>query len=154
MKRTGEQAMMKYPARCQKESDTMYFLEFIDFPSAITQGKDMEEVERRARDVLSMAIKYNLDRDIDIPEPSEVTCTDIILVEPFPEIRQRMGHRKGCGCPVCRNARGERKRTKKDMFLRLNEELARLIEEEAREKGVRQIVVIETALRRYFDKTV
>ncbi|MDQ7825886.1 MAG: hypothetical protein RDV48_23995 [Candidatus Eremiobacteraeota bacterium] len=144
--------MMRYPARYQKESDTMYFIEFIDFPHAITQGKNLDELRSRSQDVLSMAIKHNLNRDIAIPEPSQVEGDDVIWVEPYPEIRQRMGHKKGCGCPVCRNARGERKRTKKNIFLRLNEELAHLIEKEAKEKGVKRIVVIETALKQYFNK--
>ncbi|MHC9544604.1 MAG: type II toxin-antitoxin system HicB family antitoxin [Vulcanimicrobiota bacterium] len=81
---------MNYPAKWEKESETMYSLGFIDFPGAITQGKDMQELHRCAQDVLSLAIKFNLDRNIEIPEPSQIQGDDIIMIEPYPEILKRM----------------------------------------------------------------
>jgi len=81
---------MKYPAQYEKESETMYSLGFLDFPGAITQGKDMEELHRCAQDVLSLAIKFNLDRNIEIPDPSEAEGDDIMWVEPFTEILKRI----------------------------------------------------------------
>ena len=144
--------MIKYPARFEKESEEMYSLGFIDFPGAITQGENMEELRYRAQDVLSLSIQYYLNRDLDIPAPSQTEGDDIIWVEPFPEIRQRMGHKKDCECPICRNARGDRKRTKVKVGIMIDSALNEKVTETARKKGVKRIDVIEEALKKYFGK--
>jgi len=77
---------MKYPARYEQESENMYFCRFIDFPNAITQGKDMEDLSEMARDVLSLAILYNFDNGIELPAPTQAEGEDILWAEPYPEI--------------------------------------------------------------------
>jgi predicted RNase H-like HicB family nuclease len=140
---------MLYPARVSTEKDG-FFTVFIDFTNAFTQGDTLDELKENAQDVLSMAIKHFLDKGEEFPKPSKAAGDDIIWVEPFPEIRQRMGHKKDCDCPVCRNSRGERKRTKKDMYFRLDAALVEQIEDDARKQGIKKTAVIENALREYF----
>lgn len=80
---------MNYPARVHKEK-TGFYLEFIDFPNAFTQGDTMDELTENARDVLSMAIKHFLDKGSVVPQPSVISGDDIILMEPYPEILKGM----------------------------------------------------------------
>ncbi|GEM_PF-2457455 len=141
--------MIKYPARYEKESEAMYSLGFIDFPGAITQGKDMEELHHNGQDVLSLAIKFNLDRDLDIPEPSQIEGDDIILVEPFPEIRQRMGHKKGCECPVCQNARGDRKKEKERFEVWIPRPLKMQTKQYCRDNKISEGKLVTQALEKY-----
>jgi predicted RNase H-like HicB family nuclease len=135
--------MIEYPARFEKE-EKFFFCRFIDFPDiAFTQGLTMDELKENARDVLSMAIKHYLDNDMDVPPSSKADGTDIIMVEPFPEIRQRMGHKKGCECPVCRNARGDRKRMKKSRGFFLSPVALEILSSAAKERKVSQNVLLE-----------
>jgi predicted RNase H-like HicB family nuclease len=139
--------MVKYPARYKKESDAMYFLEFIDFPGAMTSAESMKELHDNAQDVLSLAIKYSLNRDIDIPGPSEVDGNDVIMVEPSPEVRQRMGHKKGCDCPMCRTARGERKQTKTYCHHYLDAELVQALRDVSKKEKIPMARLVEDGVR-------
>ncbi|MHC9544597.1 MAG: type II toxin-antitoxin system HicB family antitoxin [Vulcanimicrobiota bacterium] len=133
---------MKYPAKVIKEKEGFSII-FIDFPNAFTQADTVDELKENAEDVLSMAIKHFLDKGRDVPQPSEVSDADIILVEPFPEIRQRMGHKSGCECPVCRNARGDRKRTKVSRGFNLNPLALEKLSTAAKKKKVSQNALLE-----------
>lgn len=77
---------MKYPARYEKESDTMYFCKFIDFPNAFTQGEDMEELSEMARDVLSLVLEDYIDDGMEFPAPTQAEGENILWAEPYPEI--------------------------------------------------------------------
>lgn len=77
---------MKYPAKWEKESETMYFCRFIDFPNAITQGDTMDELSEMARDVLSLVLEDYLDDEREFPVPTQVEGEDILWAEPYPEI--------------------------------------------------------------------
>lgn len=143
--------MLQYPAKFEKE-EKFYILEFIDFPQAFTQGKTMEQLVFRAQDVLSIAIKHNLDRNIPIPPPSNIMGENIMLIDPSPEIRQRMGHKEQCQCPICRTARNERKQTKVLSNYRINNDLLIKLEDYSKKKKVSKTNIIETALNEYLEK--
>lgn len=81
--------MFEYPAKFVKE-EKFYFAEFVDFSHAFTQGTNLKELKFNLQEVLSMAIEHNLDNNIPIPLPSKVEGKDIIYIQPFPEIRQKM----------------------------------------------------------------
>jgi len=147
--RERRRALITYPATVIKE-ESGFSLVFVDFPNAFTQGETMEELKENARDVLSMAVKHLLDTGKDLPFPSAAAGDTIIVVEPYPEIRQRMGHKKGCECPVCRNARGERVKTKKGIYAALNKGVLVLLKQLARKTNKSEASVIEEALLRYY----
>lgn len=78
--------MISYPAEYTKNGDG-YFLQFIVFPSAATEGKTKEEMMENARDVLSLVIGSRIDDNKDIPEPSKIKCPiNVIYVKPYPDV--------------------------------------------------------------------
>ncbi|MDQ7827169.1 MAG: type II toxin-antitoxin system HicB family antitoxin [Candidatus Eremiobacteraeota bacterium] len=137
---------MMYPARVKKE-DVGFYAVFVDFPNAFTQADSMGELAENTRDVLSMAIKHLLDKDREVPKPSEVTGDDIILVEPYPEIRQRLGHKKGCECPVCRNARGERTPKRRRIDITMDNEIIEKLKAVAKNSDRTVSALIESAIK-------
>lgn len=139
---------MKYPARVITEKDGFSTV-FIDFSNAFTQGDTMDELKENARDVLSMAIKHFLDKDREVPQPSVISGDDIIQVEPFPEIRQRMGHKKGCECPVCQNARGERKKEKERFEVWIPRPLKMQTKQYCRDNKISEGKLVTQALEKY-----
>ena len=83
---------MKYPAKFEKErlkehnNKTVYSLQFIDFPDAVTQGETLEELEEMGQDVLSMVIESMIEDNEEIPMPSDFKGEDILQIAPYPEI--------------------------------------------------------------------
>jgi len=43
------------------------FLEFIDFPGAMTGPENLQKMRDNSQDALSLAIRYNLNRDVVLP---------------------------------------------------------------------------------------
>jgi predicted RNase H-like HicB family nuclease len=78
--------MLKYPARFKnsKAGDLdCFYLEFIDFPDAFTQGLNLKELEENGRDVLSLTLESMVEDNEKIPPPSGIQGKDIIYIEPY-----------------------------------------------------------------------
>jgi len=78
--------MIKFPARFEKDKingEDGYFLQFIDFQDAFTQGYTLEELYEMGQDVLSLVLEDYLAKNMDIPEPSHIEDENIIYIEPY-----------------------------------------------------------------------
>ena len=71
--------MKTYYALLRKEEDTLYGVDFPDFPGCITAGETLELVSRRAPEVLRLHIRGMLEDGERIPEP---TSLDDIMADP------------------------------------------------------------------------
>ncbi len=60
----------RYPAKFTRGADGRVLVEFIDFPRAATDGKDMREAMAEAEDCLGSAISFAIVDKEDIPPPS------------------------------------------------------------------------------------
>lgn len=69
-----------YPARFEPQQPSGYFVQFIDFENAITQGETLEECKANAQEVLSLVIEDMLDEGMDIPQPSK--AVDAFFIAP------------------------------------------------------------------------
>jgi antitoxin HicB len=61
---------LSYPAHFEPQQPTGYFVQFLDFENAITQGETIEECKANAQEVLSLIIEDLLDDGKEIPLPS------------------------------------------------------------------------------------
>jgi antitoxin HicB len=74
--------MIAYPARFTKAPEGGYVVEFIDIPSCVTEGDNLDEAKTMAKEALS-AMLYSLDsRKMTIPEPSVIKRRGIHYIEP------------------------------------------------------------------------
>ena len=74
--------MIKYPARVIEEENGGYSLEFIDFPSCLTEGETKSQLIENAQDALSLVLGFRLEENREIPLPSNIEDEDIILINP------------------------------------------------------------------------
>ncbi len=71
--------MKTYYALLRKEEDTVYGVDFPDFPGCITAGETLDQVCKRAPEVLRFHIKGILEDGEEIPNP---TSLDEIIADP------------------------------------------------------------------------
>jgi len=142
--------MIKYPARYRQDGDFL-FAKFIDIPEAYTQGETMKELRDNAKDALSLIIEDYLDDNQRIPDPSEVSGDDIIWIEPTAKIRRRMGHKTDCECPVCQNARGERKRERERFETWIPSALKIKAKQYCKAHKISEGNLVTQALEKYFE---
>lgn len=60
-----------YPANITKESDGRYFVHFLDFSEACTEGETFEEAFSNAKEVLNLTLEGRMEEKIKIPKPSK-----------------------------------------------------------------------------------
>ena len=92
--------MISYPAKFIKAAEGGYIVEFIDIPSCVTEGDNLEEAKAMAKEALS-AMLFSLDsRKMAIPDPSVIKKSGVYYIEPELKIafaitlkkeRERMG---------------------------------------------------------------
>jgi len=85
---------IEYPAKIKKEEDGIFFVSFSDIEEAITQGETMEEALFNASEVLTLTMEYRLDEEQKIPEPSQVTGSNIHLISPSAKVQAALLVRK------------------------------------------------------------
>lgn len=78
---------IEYPAKIKKEEDGIFFVSFLDIEEAMTQGETMEEALFNASEVLTLSLEYRLDEEQKIPEPSQITGSDIHLISPGAKVQ-------------------------------------------------------------------
>jgi len=61
-----------YPAKFHKE-DNSYWVEFQDLEGCYSDGVTLEEAVKNSQEALSAHLAYLLDKDLPIPEPSDIT---------------------------------------------------------------------------------
>lgn len=59
-----------FPAKISKESDGRYFVQFVDFKEACTEGETFEEAKFNAAEVLTLTLEARMEEKIKIPVPS------------------------------------------------------------------------------------
>jgi antitoxin HicB len=79
---------LSYPARFEPQQPSGYFVQFIDFDNAITQGETLEECKANAQEVLSLVIEDMLEGGKEIPKPS--TSNDAFLIAPETLIQSKI----------------------------------------------------------------
>lgn len=97
--------LKSYPALFHKEEDGSYWVEFPEFAGG-TQGDDLEEAMKNAREMLESVLAAYLDEGMELPVPSdmgELTVEDgfasLIQVDPRPFIRNNKAVRKNVTVP-------------------------------------------------------
>lgn len=97
--------LKSYPALFHKEEDGSYWVEFPEFAGG-TQGDDLEEAMKNAREMLESVLAAYLDDGMELPVPSdmgELTVEDgfasLIQVDPRPFIRNNKAVRKNVTVP-------------------------------------------------------
>ena len=68
-----------YPVRLTKQKEGGYLVRFLDFPEAITQGKNKEDALNEAIDCLEEAVAYRILKKMDIPTPSQLNMVIRLL---------------------------------------------------------------------------
>jgi len=76
-----------YPATITfATEDNGYLVEFIDLPGCITEGESLEDALGNAREALTGFLASLFERNLPIPEPSQVRKKNIHLIEPDAEV--------------------------------------------------------------------
>ncbi|MHC9540666.1 MAG: type II toxin-antitoxin system HicB family antitoxin [Vulcanimicrobiota bacterium] len=78
--------MLKYPARFEPAEEGGYIVEFLDLPGCVTEGDTLEESQAMAKEALTGWLESVYSRELQIPEPSDVSGDNIHYIEPEPEI--------------------------------------------------------------------
>jgi len=61
-----------YPITLKKQKEGGYLIQFPDFPEAITQGEDLQDVIEQATDCLEETIANRIIMKMDIAKPSKI----------------------------------------------------------------------------------
>lgn len=60
-----------YPAKISKEPDGRYFVKFLDFSEACTEGETFDEALLNASEVLTLTLEGRMEEKVKIPAPSK-----------------------------------------------------------------------------------
>ena len=95
-----------YPARITKEEDGIFFVAFPDLEEAMTQGETLDEALFNAAEVLTLVMEHRLEQEQEIPEPSQLTSSDVHWVAPEVNVQAALLIRKArAGRPLADLAR-------------------------------------------------
>lgn len=76
-----------YPATVTFDpEDDGYLVEFIDLPGCITEGETLADALSNSREALTGFLASLFERNLPIPEPSQVRKKNIHYIEPEPEV--------------------------------------------------------------------
>ena len=73
-----------YPAEVERDEDGRYVVAFPDFGWGATDGETRDEALAEARDLLRELIAVTMREGEDLPEPSETSGRQIVVVPPVP----------------------------------------------------------------------
>ncbi|MHB8789656.1 MAG: type II toxin-antitoxin system HicB family antitoxin [Desulfobulbaceae bacterium] len=76
-----------YPAEITKDEEGFFFVRFLDFDEAITDGESLEEALFNAQEVLTLTIEGRMDEGIHIPEPQPATGKNIHCIAPAARVQ-------------------------------------------------------------------
>lgn len=77
--------MLAYPARTTRD-DQAYLVSFPDLENIITYGSTLEEALLNAEEALNGCLESDFERNLSIPEPSNLTGDDVHRVPVAPHI--------------------------------------------------------------------
>jgi len=80
MKKERKKEILEYPAIFNKEKKGGYNISFPDFPGCVTFGRDFEEAEQKAREVLELWIEELAANNEEIPVKKSNPIIDQISV--------------------------------------------------------------------------
>ena len=72
--------MQHYPANYIFDDDNRVVVSFPDFPEALTDGSDIVEAFKEAKDALEEAVAGRINRGEDIPQPSKASGDEIFSI--------------------------------------------------------------------------
>jgi len=78
-----------YPCKIEKDEYGDLAVQFLDVEEAFTDGDDLEDAKKNAKEVLSGVLGYKLDKGHSIPTPSSHSLVDnknIFWISPDPNI--------------------------------------------------------------------
>ncbi len=76
-----------YPAKIKYISeDKMYFVEFPDLPGCLTEGETLDDAKHNAQEALTGYLASVFERNLKIPEPSNIKGKGVYYIEPEPEV--------------------------------------------------------------------
>lgn len=76
-----------YPATVTFDpEDDGYLVEFVDLPGCITEGETLADALSNSREALTGFLASLFERNLPIPEPSQVRKKNIHYIEPEPEV--------------------------------------------------------------------
>ncbi|CQR24642.1 toxin-antitoxin system, antitoxin component,HicB family [Streptococcus varani] len=97
--------LKSYPAIFHKENDDSYWIEFPDF-SGGTQGDNIEEGMKNAREMLEGVVASYLDEGLSLPHASDIQkigvddgFATLIQVDPTPYLKNNKAIRKNVTVP-------------------------------------------------------
>ncbi|MGC2062343.1 MAG: type II toxin-antitoxin system HicB family antitoxin [Thermodesulfovibrionales bacterium] len=79
--------ILSYPAKIGHIAvDHSYLVEFPDLPGCLTEGDSLEGAKQNAKEALTGYLASIFERNLKIPEPSELKGRNIYDIEPEPEV--------------------------------------------------------------------
>lgn len=97
--------LKSYPAIFHKEKDGSFWIEFPEFGGG-TQGTNVEETLKNAREMLESVLATYIDEELNMPKPSDITTLSVkdgfvsmIQADPTPFIRNNKAVRKNVTVP-------------------------------------------------------
>jgi antitoxin HicB len=72
-----------YPAKFERDEDGRWFVSFADFPTARTDGADIDEAMWEAIDCLGSVIAFAMNDAAEIPKPSAIKRGQKLVPVPF-----------------------------------------------------------------------
>lgn len=61
---------IRYPATIEAQQPAGYFVQFVDFADAFTEGETLDEALFNAAEVLTLTLEGRLEEGLDVPRPS------------------------------------------------------------------------------------
>ena len=72
--------MTKYPYTIEPQTDGTFFVQFLDFPSGITEGDSLEEARYMAKEMITGLVECCKDDGMALPTASAVGNLDFVEV--------------------------------------------------------------------------
>ncbi|MCD4785082.1 MAG: helix-turn-helix domain-containing protein [Candidatus Eremiobacteraeota bacterium] len=75
---------MEFPAILHRDED-VFWIEFPDLETCVTQGENMEELTKNSKGALSCHLEAMIEAEMEIPAPSDLHGENIIYITVPPE---------------------------------------------------------------------
>ena len=76
-----------FPARIYQDETGRFFVRFPDLDEAVTEGETSEEALFNAQEVLTLTLESRLIEGIDIPDPQDISGSDIHFIAPAARVQ-------------------------------------------------------------------
>ena len=79
-----------YPCKIEKHEDGKYFVSFIDFEEACTEGDSLEEALFNAEEVLTLTLESRMEEGLTIPLPKAYIHKSERLISPSSRVQSAL----------------------------------------------------------------